>query len=45
LKFEDFRRSKLDFNQPIKSLEAISKRMGHDVGTQKRYQWINEVIE
>jgi len=37
--------SKLDFNQPLRSLEAISKRMGHDVTTQKRYQWINEVIE
>jgi hypothetical protein len=37
--------SKLDFNAPIRSLEAISKRMGHDVGTQKRYQWINKVIE
>jgi site-specific recombinase XerD len=37
--------SKLDFNAPLRSLEAISKRMGHDVTTQKRYQWINEVIE
>uniref|UniRef100_A0A6C0AQ64 Tyr recombinase domain-containing protein n=1 Tax=viral metagenome TaxID=1070528 RepID=A0A6C0AQ64_9ZZZZ len=37
--------SQIDFNAPLRSLEAISKRMGHDVGTQKRYQWINEVIE
>ena len=34
--------SQLDFNQSIRLLNNIAKSMGHSIGLQKQYQWIEE---
>lgn len=31
--------SSLDFNRPVKELDTISKRMGHSLEMQRRYEW------
>jgi integrase len=33
---------KVDFNKSIKTLNKVSRAMGHSIGMQKQYHWIDE---